>query len=147
MKTISLFLSLLWRTIVLYVIGLIVFSIVLQLIGVGLLPETVIFIKIKPTLVYVTAALVLLIAEIGMHTNLVRLIMGAKLNLSIEIWRHYVVGLSLSLLFLAILNLLVAAMASTETWINYKLFGALSILLVSIFMLAIYLHRLTQKDL
>jgi intracellular septation protein A len=132
MKSSALFFNLLWRTVVVCVamgMAIRVAGLLLHVIGIDIPPpdvaNTASFIILKPTLLYAAFAITLLFSEFGLRCNLVRMIAGGKLNISLESWHQYVVGLSVLLLTLSALNLLVSATTSTETWLTYKLFSAL----------------------
>lgn len=144
----SLFLALLWRTAAAYVVLALILLLcgaTLYALGIDFPPSEIAatagFIKLKPTLAYIAFASVLFFAEFFLRINLVRLIAGAKLNISTPAWHQYLVGLSVVLMILAGLNLVVAATASVEIWINYKLFGALTLLLAGIYFLAIRMSK------
>lgn len=148
MKSISFFYSLFWRTLVVYfLLGIVVLigAWMIRALGFELpsseIAATVGFIKLKPTLAYAAFALVLLIAEFGLHVNMVQMIAGQRLNISASSWRKYILGLAILLLALAVLNLVVAATVSVEIWINYKLFGAFGLLAFGINALAIWLSK------
>lgn len=148
MKPTSLFFALLWRTFVACVVIAIVVhvgGILLHVVGIDLpspdIANTASFIKLKPSLLYATFALVFLSAEFGLRYNLVRLIPGSKPDISIASWRLYILGLSVLLLSLSALNLLVSATTSIDTWITYKLFGVPGIFVAGIYVLAYSLAR------
>jgi intracellular septation protein len=148
MRLLGLFFSLLWRTFVLQValsiIGLLAlrFS---EALGVPFIPpevlETSRFILLKPTIIYWGVALALLVALLIFRINLVRAIAGRRLALTDAFWFRFVIGLAAILGLLGLLNWLVAISASVETWITFKLFGGLSILLSGIALLVIGLAR------
>jgi len=123
----------------------------LSALGFELLPPelaaNVNFIKLKPTLAYAAFALFLLCGEFGLHINAVRLIAGGRLNLPPPSWRQYLVGLAVLLVVLAVLNAVVAATVSVETWLSYRLFGALGLLLLGIYVLALRLLKLGRRGL
>lgn len=149
MKTNALFIALLWRTVVAYLLLALAVSIGLAaLFAIGIeLPSrnvsvSVPYIKFKPTLAYLGFALLLLTSEFGLHVNVVRVVAGKRLGLPPSAWRQYLIELSGLFVALAILNVLVALAASVEAWINYKLFGALTLLLVGIYVLAMRTSKL-----
>ena len=148
MRTNVLFVALLWRTVAVYLVlalALLICLAGLFALGVDVPPRklagSVAFIKLKPTLAYIAFALVLLASEFGLRVNVVRLIAGKRLGLAPSTWRQYLIELSFLLLALAVLNVFVAFTTSVEVWINYKLFGALALLLVGIYVLA---HRTSK---
>ncbi|APF85622.1 hypothetical protein BCR16_01795 [Ralstonia solanacearum FJAT-1458] len=141
MHTLSLFFGLLWRT---FVLQLIVSLAILALIGVtgaDFFHRDEKYIVLKPTLIYGTFALALLVGWLGFRVNLVRAIWGTRLSLSAAQWHRYVVALSALFVGLAVLNLVVAFLAPFGFWVSYKLFGALTIFCAGTLGITLWLPR------
>jgi hypothetical protein len=143
MRVLALCLSLIWRTVVAYFLLALPALLLLYLLGLlGFDPRpdeqaaAVVYIKAKPTMIYFAFAAVLFTLERWLHINLLRLLWGHRLQIVNETWRTVITWLSLLSLALAVLNGAVAAFASIEAWIAYKLFGGLSILLLGHLFLA-----------
>lgn len=81
------------------------------------------FIKWKPTVLYWFFSAALLISQVALGRNLVRLMMGQQLTLPDAVWQR--LGMAWALFFAAmgLLNLYVAYHFSTAAWVNFKLFG------------------------
>jgi intracellular septation protein len=47
---------------------------------------------------------------------------------------------------MAVLNLLIAYRFDTETWVNFKLFGATGLTVVNVLLQAVYVNRHIQQD-
>jgi intracellular septation protein len=98
--------------------------------GLTLILHNETFIKWKPTVLYLTLALVLLFGQLALKKNLVKAMLGKELVLPDRVWS----GLNLAwILFFAVtsgLNLLVAYTVPTATWVNFKLFGLLGLTLL-----------------
>ena len=126
-----LFLSfgLLWRSFLLLQIYGLVFSL---LIAKFLLSSSSV-ILIKPTLLYGSLALIIFIAQVGFKLNLLRAMLGKRLNLSQTQWR--ICALSLACLFatMATLNAVVAFSTSFDFWLYYKVFASPVLLVAGIF--------------
>jgi intracellular septation protein A len=140
-RTLTLFVGLLWRTIALQ---LIVSLAILSLIGVtgaDFFHRYEKYILLKPTLIYGTFAFALLVGWLGLRVNLVRVIWGARLSLSAAQWHRCVVALSALFVGLAVLNLIVAFLVPLEVWVSYKLFGALAVFCAGIFGITLWLLR------
>jgi intracellular septation protein A len=140
MYTTTLGLALLWRTMMVYILLAITALIALTALsafGLDLISEqmstSALFIKMKPTLMYASFAIALLFAEYVAKINLIRIIWGKHIALTNAGWHRFAIHLALLLLFLAVMNMLVAVMASTSAWVNYKLFGGLSLYLIGHF--------------
>ena len=98
------------------------------------------FIKWKPTVLYWLFASGLLIAQFGFNTNLMRKLMGKELTLPDAVWSK--VNISWALFFAAfgVLNLYVAFNFSTETWVSFKLFGWIILMIIFIIGQGIWLR-------
>lgn len=104
------------------------------------------FIKWKPTVLYWLFASGLLIAQFGFNTNLMRKLMGKELTLPDAVWSK--VNISWALFFAAfgVLNLYVAFNFSTETWVSFKLFGWIILMIIFIIGQGIWLHKYIPND-
>lgn len=81
-----------------------------------------IFIKIKPTMINLIFAAVLLIGLL-MDKLLVKYMLGKSLQMSDEAWKAFTVRWALFFIVLAILNELIWRNFSTDAWVNFKVFG------------------------
>lgn len=124
------------------------FSIILIFGGATLLLHDEAFIKIKPTALYWLFASVLLFSKILFKKNLIRKLMEEKLKLPDRIWAQLNLAWSGFFIALGILNLYVAWNFSTNTWVNFKLFGATGIMLIFILLQAALVakHVETHKE-
>jgi len=104
------------------------------------------FIKFKPTVLYAFMGGALLIGEWVFKKNLLQRLMGAQLELPAPIWRQLTWAWVGFFVLMGALNLWVAFHFSTETWVNFKLFGSLGLMLVFIIAQAVYLSRFIQPE-
>ncbi len=81
------------------------------------------FIKWKPTVLYSAMALVLGLALWRWEKNFLKLMLGSQLPLPDRVWTQLTVAWVLYFVFMAGINAYVAAFYSTETWVNFKLWG------------------------
>jgi len=81
------------------------------------------FIKWKPTVLYGAMALALAVAMWGMKKNILKLMLGSQLELPDGVWMRLNVAWIAYSLFMAVINGYVAGFYSTETWVNFKLWG------------------------
>jgi intracellular septation protein len=81
------------------------------------------FIKWKPTVLYASMAIVLAAALWGWKKNLLQLLLGSQLKLPHAVWDRLTVAWVVYFFFMAAVNAYVAALYSTETWVNFKLWG------------------------
>lgn len=81
------------------------------------------FIKWKPTVLYAATAVALAVAVWIYKKNFLKLMLGSQLELPDPVWmRLNLVWVAYSA-FMALINAYVAAFYSTETWVNFKLWG------------------------
>ena len=87
------------------------------------------FIKIKPTIVYCLFAAILLGGLISGRTFL-KSVFGEAFQLTDEGWRKLTVRWGAFFIFLAGLNEVVWRSFSTDTWVSFKLFGAIPLVMI-----------------
>ena len=103
------------------------------------------FIKWKPTVLYAAMAIGLAVALWGMRKNFLKLLLGSQLELPDAVWLRLNQAWIFYSLFMAILNGYVAALYSTEAWVNFKLWGY-SIPLAFIVAQGFYIARHLKSD-
>ena len=81
------------------------------------------FIKWKPTVLYMAMALGLSIALWTAKKNFLKLMLGRQLELPDRVWMRLNVVWIAYCLFMAVINGYVAAYFSTDAWVNFKLWG------------------------
>ena len=81
------------------------------------------FIKWKPTVLYTAMAVALAVALWGFGKNVLKLMLGAQLNLPDPVWTRLNIAWIIYCLFMAAINGYVAAFYSTDAWANFKLWG------------------------
>ena len=99
------------------------------------------FIKWKPTGLYWAMGLSFLISQTLLGKNLLKLMMGEQMQLPDAIWKR--LGLAWVVFFAAmgVLNLWVAYNFSTSTWVNFKLFGGIGLMLLFTLGQGLYISR------
>src|SRR4051794_38020089 len=99
------------------------------------------FIKWKPTVLYWLMGGALLAGQVFFRKNLLKSLMGSQLVLPDPVWRvtnwSWIVFFSV----LGALNLWVAFNFDTDTWVNFKLFGGMGLMVLFILGQAVYLGR------
>ena len=98
------------------------------------------FIKWKPTILYWLMGGALA-AGLVFRKNLLKSLMGSQMELPDDVWR--VTNLSWIGFFavMGVLNLWVAFHFDTDTWVNFKLFGGMGLMVLFILGQALYLGR------
>ncbi|MDX8405617.1 MAG: septation protein A [Mariprofundus sp.] len=98
-----------------------------------------IFIKWKPTAInWLFAAVFIGSHFIGQKTIIERM-MGASITLPSFVWSRLSIAWTLFFILLGALNLYVAFSFDTDTWVNFKLFGLMSLTFVFIIAQSLYL--------
>ncbi len=103
------------------------------------------FIKWRPSVLYWLAGIVFL-GGLAFGTNLVKAVMGEGLTLPEPIWTKLAIAWGVFFLFKGTLNLWVAYHYSTDTWVNFKLFGGLGLMIAFVIAQALWLSRYVQDD-
>ncbi len=109
--------------------------------GATLLLHDETFIKWKPTVLYWLFAATLLIAEFVFRKNLMKAMMGKQMVLPAAVWRKLVVSWAAFFTVMGVLNLYVAFNFPTDTWVNFKLFGGMGLMLVFAVLQALMLAK------
>ncbi|MFZ2738357.1 MAG: septation protein A [Burkholderiaceae bacterium] len=81
------------------------------------------FIKWKPTVLYAAMALALALTVWLLKKNSLKLLLGSQLELPDFVWQRLNLIWIGYCIFMAAINGYVAAYFSTETWVNFKLWG------------------------
>ncbi|VVD64792.1 septation protein A [Pandoraea anhela] len=104
------------------------------------------FIKWKPTALYWLFGVTLFVAELMFGKNLIRAMMEKQMTLPEHLWRA--VNFSWALFFLAmgVLNLVIAYHFSTDTWVDFKLFGGMGLMVVFIVVQSLWLAKYIKQD-
>lgn len=122
-------------------------AIILVFGGATLLLHDESFIKWKPTVLYWLFAGVLSLAEIFWDKNLIRTMMREQMTLPEGVWRTLNHAWAGFFALLGILNLYIAAHFSTDTWVNFKLFGTMGLMFLFIVLQSLLLSRyVTEED-
>lgn len=104
------------------------------------------FIMWKPSLIYWAFAIILLCSNRFFGKNLIKLAMGAQIQLKDWLWSKLNFFSSLFFVFLGFINLYVAYNFSENTWVNFKLFGLTALLFLFFICLAIYVSRVNKEN-
>ena len=115
--------------------------------GATLLLHDEMFIKWKPSVLYWLFAAALLISELVFRKNLIKAMMGKQMDLPQIVWRKLLMSWVGFFAVMGVLNLYVALNFSTDTWVNFKLFGGMGLMLVFIVLQALMLSKyIDAKD-
>ena len=112
--------------------------------GATLLLQNETFIKWKPTVLYWLFAAALGVAALAFKKNLIRAMMEKTLTLPEAVWGKLLLSWIVFFAVMGVLNLFVAFYYSTDTWVNFKLFGSMGLMLVFVAGQAIMLGKYVE---
>ena len=104
------------------------------------------FIKWKPSVLYWLMGAVLAGGLLFFRKNFIKSLMGTQMELPDPVWRTLCWAWALFFAGMGVLNLWVAFNFDTDTWVNFKLFGGMGLMLVFVVGQALYLSRHMQSD-
>jgi intracellular septation protein len=113
--------------------------------GATLLLKDETFIKWKPTVLYWLFGSTLIVGQLLFRRNLIRTVMGEQMELPEPVWGKLNMSWSAFFVFMGAANLYVAYNFSTDTWVNFKLFGGMGLMLVFVVLQALFLSRYVQE--
>ncbi len=108
------------------------FAIITVFGGATLLLHDESFIKLKPTVLYWIFSFILLLSNLLFRKNLMRAMLHEKIALPVHAWNRLNLIWSLFFAVLGFVNLYVAYNFSTDSWVNFKLFGFTGLMLLFI---------------
>jgi intracellular septation protein len=103
------------------------------------------FIKWKPTVLYWLFSGVLLIATLVFKKNLIRAMLEKQITLPDPVWQRLLMAWIVFFAFMGALNIYVAYSYSTDTWVSFKLFGGMGLMLAFVFGQALMLSKHIQE--
>jgi intracellular septation protein len=103
------------------------------------------FIKWKPSVLYWVMGAAFWISQL-MGKNLLRLLLGEQLVLPDVVWQRLNVAWVGFFGIMGLLNIWVAYTFSTQTWVDFKLFGGIGLMLLFTLAQGLYLSRHLKDD-
>lgn len=122
------------------------FAIIAVFGGATLILHNETFIKFKPTILYWIFAVILLGSSLFLKKNLIRALLHEKITLPAKVWNQLNLSWSLFFVVLGIMNLYIAFNFSTDTWVNFKLFGATGMMLVFVLLQSLALSKYMHEE-
>ena len=104
------------------------------------------FIKWKPTVLYWTFAAVLLGAELVLKKNVIRTMMQEQLSLPDAVWSRLNLSWVVFFACMGAANLYVAYNYSESTWVNFKLFGGIGLMVAFVILQGLMLSRFIENE-
>ena len=114
--------------------------------GATLLLKDDTFIKWKPTVLYWLFGAILAVADVGFRKNLVRAMMEHQVSLPDEIWTRLLASWIGFFAVMGVLNIYVAYNYSLDTWVNFKMFGGIGLMIAFVLLQALFLARHVQDN-
>jgi len=99
------------------------------------------FIKWKPSILYLLFASSLVAGRLLWRRNFVRTLLGQQIELPDPVWERLLWVWSGFFALLAAANLYVAYHFSTDTWVNFKLFGLMGLTLAFVIGIGVWLSQ------
>jgi intracellular septation protein len=99
------------------------------------------FIKWKPSILYWLFGSALLLGHVVWKRNLLKSLLGSQLDVPDPVWGRLLWAWIAFFGVMGIVNLAVAYSVSTDTWVNFKLFGLFGLTLVFTLGIGVYLAR------
>lgn len=114
--------------------------------GATLLTQDETFIKWKPTVLYWLMGGALWVGYFAFKRNFLRQLMGAQLVLPDRVWLVLLHSWASFFAGMGVLNLWVADHFDTDTWVSFKLFGGLGLMLLFVLLQGVYLSKYIQEE-
>ncbi|MBQ0131152.1 MAG: septation protein A [Comamonas sp.] len=109
--------------------------------GATLIAQDENFIKWKPTVLYWLMGGALLFGQLIWKKNFLKSLMGAQMQLPDHVWQTLNWAWSGFFAAMGVLNLWVAFHFDTDTWVSFKMFGGIGLMLLFVVAQAFYLGR------
>ena len=104
------------------------------------------FIKWKPTVLYWFFAGALIFSAVVLKKNLIRKMLEAQMKLPEPIWGTLNLVWAGFFGLMGVLNLFIAYNFSEDTWVNFKLFGGMGLMIVFVLAQGMLLSRYIEEE-
>ena len=104
------------------------------------------FIKWKPTVLYWGMAAGITISLTIFGRNPLRSMLGTQLELPAPVWTRLTWSWTGFFAAMGTLNLIIAYQCSERTWVNFKAFGGIGLMLVFVVAQSLFLSRYIEED-
>jgi len=104
------------------------------------------FIKWKPSVLYWVMGLAFWLSQLVFRKNLLQALIGGQLTLPAPVWQRLNFAWVVFFGLMGLLNIYVAYSFSTDTWVNFKLFGGIGLMLLFTLGQGVYLSRYLPRD-
>lgn len=104
------------------------------------------FIKWKPTLLYWVFSVSMAFSAYVLKKNPIKVMLGEQMSLPEPVWNKVNLAWIGFFLIMGALNLVIAFNFSTDTWVNFKLFGGMGLMLVFVLAQGMLLSKYLEED-
>jgi intracellular septation protein len=104
------------------------------------------FIKWKPSVLYWAMGLSFWLSPLLFGKNLLRMLLGEQMQLPAKVWHRLNFAWVAFFALMGLLNLWVAYNFSTSTWVNFKLFGGMGLMLAFTVAQGLYLSQYMKDE-
>ncbi len=104
------------------------------------------FIKWKPTVLYWLFGSTLLLSAVLLKKNLIRSLLAEQIRLPEAVWSQLNAAWIGFFTVMGFLNLFVAYSFSTDTWVNFKLFGGMGLMLAFVVAQGMFLAKHIEEQ-
>ncbi|HEX7633821.1 MAG TPA: septation protein A, partial [Noviherbaspirillum sp.] len=104
------------------------------------------FIKWKPTVLYWCFSAALLVSQVFLGKNLIRLMMEKQIALPDNVWQRLSLLWAMFFGAMGLINLYVAYNFSTAAWVNFKLFGFTGLMFAFVIAQSVFLSKYVKDS-
>lgn len=104
------------------------------------------FIKWKPTVLYWLFTAALLVSAVLFNKNLIRKLLEPQLKLPEPVWGQLNAAWAVFFAFMGFINLYVAYEFEESTWVNFKLFGGMGLMLLFVVAQGMFLAKYVDEE-
>lgn len=104
------------------------------------------FIKWKPTILYWVFAVSMAFSALVLKKNPMKAMLGEQLNLPEAVWNKLTLSWIAFFAIMGVLNLVIAFNFPTDTWVNFKLFGGMGLMLVFVLAQGMLLSKYIEEE-
>ena len=114
--------------------------------GLTLVFQNEAFIKWKPTILYWVFAVSMAFSALILKKNPMKAMLGEQLTLPDAVWSKVNLSWIAFFAIMGVLNLIIAFNYSTDTWVNFKLFGGMGLMLVFVIAQGMFLSKYMEEE-
>ncbi|HLO61855.1 MAG TPA: septation protein A [Azonexus sp.] len=114
--------------------------------GLTLFFQNEVFIKWKPTILYWVFAISMAFSSLVLKKNPMKAMLGEQMSLPEAVWNKVTLSWIAFFAVMGVLNLVIAFNFPTDTWVNFKLFGGMGLMLVFVLAQGMLLSKYIEEE-